>query len=387
MHSTGCAIHHVGDIDICDVGVTDVDHTDILGADRVGRTIDLARSQREPGHAHAAADREGCARAAPDKPHECWSIDRRDTEGPGNPAPRRSDAGPAAIVEWSKAPRLGAHPSPAPGIDPGPVAVSIWSPVRIHVRGHPDRSVALHILPVAVLVEIFIADHVGRHVAGRGGALFARFAGRAKAVEVVGRWDIIGCRIRQVVPGEAVRRTGADRIRPAFADDVGLTFAHRRDRHRPVGAGRDAVPARLCDREGEVRRVNFDHVLRGETPHTHAKRPLGQLQLCRLVIEIGERDTGLAVEPERDAADVQFGTGTRVGPETVTGDQGTVGLGLDPVLGSCRIETDGPVNVTQARHAPGWIGHGRHSGGGHNHAQGQAQRTNYSSGWIHVAPL
>src|SRR5262249_20630047 len=85
------------------------------------------------------------------------------------PSPIPAPINPASIVEWSVAPGIIVDPGPSPWILPNPLAVAIRSPSCRHVVRHPNVAVLIAMLPVSVLVEVFVADHVRRNVTcGRG---------------------------------------------------------------------------------------------------------------------------------------------------------------------------------------------------------------------------
>src|SRR5579863_5157641 len=81
-----------------------------------------------------------------------------------NPAPARSEPAPAAIMEWRESPRRIVDPAPAPRSDPGPVAGAVGRPVRSDPGREPDCTVIRLLLPLAVVVEVLIADCVVRDI-------------------------------------------------------------------------------------------------------------------------------------------------------------------------------------------------------------------------------
>ncbi len=153
----------VGDGSGSDHGIAAIDVIKISAAYRIRGLVDFARREREPAHC-------GCNRAdgqrdlqilAPDKRYQRRRIDSLLTRRPWDPAPRASDVCPTAIVRNGKAPRRVVHPSPAPRVYPGPMAVAVRGPACGHVRWRPNVAVAWVLMPAAVRIQVFIANHFG----------------------------------------------------------------------------------------------------------------------------------------------------------------------------------------------------------------------------------
>ena len=76
------------------------------------------------------------------------------------PAPTMTRVHPAAIVAGRKAPGFVIDPGPTPRADPIPVAEPIGRPIDGHALRHPERPVLRIDHPVAVAIQLFIADHI-----------------------------------------------------------------------------------------------------------------------------------------------------------------------------------------------------------------------------------
>ena len=115
------------------------------------------RSQREPGHANAAADRDRQtgARSA-HKGHQRGSVYRPRHHRAGHPDPAATVVGPAAVVEGREAPGSIVHPRPAPRLHPRPVPIAVRRPTGIHAR-RPDPTVIGHFAPRAVGIHTDVA--------------------------------------------------------------------------------------------------------------------------------------------------------------------------------------------------------------------------------------
>src|SRR5262245_25948376 len=108
---------------------------------------------------------------------------------PWHPAPALAYVRPASVVKRRKSPRCFVNPRPSPRRDPDPASVVIGRPPDRNCRGRPDISVVRVIAPRTVLVQIFRADHIRRHVllARCNGAFVAPIAIEAPLIERVRR--------------------------------------------------------------------------------------------------------------------------------------------------------------------------------------------------------
>jgi hypothetical protein len=142
-----------------------------LAADVVRGHINFTRPERKPSHIAAEADAPGA-----NKDHQRWRIHRAHGHRSGHPAPASADNHPASVVIWRVAPRRVIHPRPSPRRDPVPMAFAIRRPARRHPVGVPDMSVVGVIAPVAIIVQVVIADHILRHVLRRARVVVPVFA-------------------------------------------------------------------------------------------------------------------------------------------------------------------------------------------------------------------
>ena len=160
-----------GSVDVVDHDVV-VHVADVTRAVLIGRAKSLAGRQREPAQAgprglladghipvHAAC-------VAANKGDQRGRIHRPRGQLPGHPAPARADLCPAAVVKGRKAPGRVIDPGPAPGRYPAPVAGAVGRPVDRHGARQPYGAIGRVLIPVAVVVELLVADHFARHVAG-----------------------------------------------------------------------------------------------------------------------------------------------------------------------------------------------------------------------------
>ena len=95
----------------------------------------------------------------------------------GHPGPLRANLRPAAVVGGRKAPGRVVYPGPTPGGNPAPLAVLVGCPLAHGDPGKPHRAVFAVGAPVAIAVELLVADDIARHVTGAWGPVFGLVAG------------------------------------------------------------------------------------------------------------------------------------------------------------------------------------------------------------------
>src|SRR5262249_54235367 len=145
--------------------------------------------------------------------------------------------------EGREAPGRVVHPGPAPGRDPHPVAVAVRRPSGDRGVREPHRAVFGNRPPAAVFIEILVAHHVVRHVAGRLRALPPRIAVAAPAVEIV--VARIAFDVGAQLVGAFKRRglSGVNRIGGTAAGNLALPVADVDDRGVAVFVDADAIGA------------------------------------------------------------------------------------------------------------------------------------------------
>src|SRR5271156_6399696 len=160
-----CSVVNVGHLGHVNPGVGDVHVVDVARTGSIPRHENFARSQRKPRHPSADANSETKTTSA----YKCDESGRIHWPGVNrtrHPAPGSSHEGPPSIVERSETPRLVFNPGPTPGRNPNPMTVAIRSPSGSNRERSPHRTVVGRIAPVAVLVQVRSARHVGRNVVG-----------------------------------------------------------------------------------------------------------------------------------------------------------------------------------------------------------------------------
>ena len=148
-------------------------------------------------------------------------------------------------------------------------------------------------LPDAVVGEVFVTDHLARHVNERDGAILANIAVAAPAVEPIRRRHIGGLtRLRRAI--------AVDRYRFMWMHDEGgslgrplhLAAAQGHFGALAIGRHRDAIAPRAQGGEREVRRIDLEGVVTVEAVDAHVERALTETDLGDVIVEGEEGERG-----------------------------------------------------------------------------------------------
>src|SRR6266852_3265353 len=202
VHKIDIVYVRVEDIHVANEGVVHVDDGDEIMAATEPREERFAEAQREPANSKT--------KSAAEEANKSGAIDRRPIKRAGAPAPPAREIVPAAIVIRSKAPRRIVDPSPAPGVDPVPVAIAVRSPVGCNFARIPDVTVFRFIAPVTVIIQIAVARRIARNIFPRYGVVFFAVPLVGPAVEAVGSRGAANVVLNVVCAIEFGALTGVD---------------------------------------------------------------------------------------------------------------------------------------------------------------------------------
>ena len=157
-------VDHRRVIDVIDDGgvhgsTAHVDPFHIAAAHGIRWHINFTRTEREPSNIPAEAP--SAPRANED--HQSGSVDRALCRGTSHPAPASAGIDPASVVKGRVAPGRVINPGVSPRVDPVPVAFAIRRPTGVNMR-KPDVAVVGIVAPVAVVIEIVVADNIVRKI-------------------------------------------------------------------------------------------------------------------------------------------------------------------------------------------------------------------------------
>ena len=111
-----------------------------------------------------------------------------------------------------------------------------------------------------------------------------------------------------------------------------LAFTHDDVRGVGVRVHHDPVFAGLSCGEGEVRRVDLEHLVGLQPTHADTQGALGQLQLGDPVVETEHGDAGPGAHANRGTAHLDFRPRPCICPQAVAQGQRPIDRGLDPFV-------------------------------------------------------
>jgi hypothetical protein len=340
----------VGDHRGVDDGVAYVDLSHVSTADLVGRNVDFARSERKP--ADIAAPASG---ASTDEDNERGSVDGAHIDRAGNPSPAAAYEDPASVVERRVTPGRVIDPGVSPRRNPIPMAGVIRRPADGNLARIPDMAVGAIVAPLAILIEIFEANDVAREIERGARLVVASVAAIGPAVEGVGIAKGFNVGVKRISAAEGGLLSGVEVVGLPAASRLAIAVAQGDDGVCAVGAGIDAIASGLSDGEGEVGRIDFEIVVGIELAYPNVDCSRRKLDLDGVIIEIEERDTGVLAEAYDGGTELQFGARGHVRPELVAGGHGAVRDSSDPISGTCGLERNRAVEVTETSDAGGRV--------------------------------
>jgi hypothetical protein len=96
-----------------------------------------------------------------------------------------------------------------------------------------------------------------------------------------------------------------------------LTFPYR-DRSRvPIRIDVEAIVSRLGQRERQIGRVNLPNLAVLQMPHMYIQRALVERHLHRIIVDVGQRETGLGVDSQYTCAHVELAARVFIRPDVI----------------------------------------------------------------------
>ena len=367
----------VGRIDVRDVGdITDVRHidvADIIGADRVGRPVDLLGAERDPSD-RAVAIRpalraavlpaDGDVEGEADEADQCRGIGRPDGGGDHDallrrhPAPAAALLHPAAVVERCEPPGCVIDPGPAPWRDIAPMTVPVGDPVGFD-RGIPDPVVLRAHCPGTGGGQRIAAGHLHHHLrrCDRAWRVGWRVAWRGHHHPPLGGQPGGQERTAQRRADAGTETVGPCHLRGLARRDgqcsgsnvnIGAAFHHGHGRGARRVAGKDLVASRAADSHHAAWGGDLVDFARLHRAHPQVDSPLNGRCRELAVIEGADIEFGRLIECHVHIADIDLRDGGRLGPECISGGDGVVQRSGVPGLLIRGPERHGP---RQSRHA------------------------------------
>nr|GEU28320.1 hypothetical protein [Tanacetum cinerariifolium] len=259
----------------------------------------VARRERIPAQARPVARVVDAAHPAHQRrrPHGTAGRTAR------RPEPALAHVDPAAVMRRRIAPRRVIDPGPAPRRQPGPAAVAVRRPVGRHVARRPQRAVVDALGPAAVAVQFLVTGHAARYIPGADHRFRHAVAFVGPHVETVAPRHAGA----HVLAGDIDLAAGGNGDRRAGAIDAGGAGQHRHQ--AGIGHAVHVHPqqARFDHRDARLRRGQFEIAQQLLVAHADADAAVIETQAQQVVIQFGDFQVGVGIEPHRRRADAELG--------------------------------------------------------------------------------
>jgi hypothetical protein len=149
------------------------------------------------------------------------------------------------------------------------------------------------IAPVAIVIEIFITNHIVGQIARRTGVVVAPLTALSPSVKLVRVTDLLHVGIQRVAPAERSSLPGMDRVSLPVACGLALSVSRSNHRVAAIFACLEAVVPGPLNAECQIGRVDFNGIVLIKPPHANIYRSGCKLDLDCVVIKIQKRAAGV----------------------------------------------------------------------------------------------
>ena len=312
VHVSPVHVHIRSSID--DRGVVDirdfrsVDHSGIRYVDvrhvNFARAVrghpHVARTQRKPSHTDSGGTAEFDGRRyrpASNERDQRGRIDRPNVDGasnrkgPRHPTPTAARHNcPSSIVEWRKTPGLVFDPCPTPWSNEGPMPVVIRSPTCLNSIRNPHMAIFSIFAPRSMIVEIFVADHVGRNILRRRKPLFTSIALDVPLLKLVWLRERLRVVADLIRSGESVLLTGSGIVSLATRSYFGRAAFDGHSAGTTIRAYVNAIFTWTQNRECQIGSINLVAFVIFQMTHAQRRGALCHLDLDSLICQVQERN-------------------------------------------------------------------------------------------------
>ncbi len=235
------------------------------------------------------------------------------------------------------------------------MAFVIGRPTGVDSIGEPDVPVVRIIAPVAIVVQILIADHIVREILRRTREVVTVVATFGPGIEFVGAVKRLDVGIERVRSAERAGLSAAQIVALARANGLALARADADHRVAAIGTRLHAIVTGLGDRERLVRRIDLKVIVLAQPAHRDVDRARRKLDLNRIVVEVQEGEASIGCQADHGRSQLHFGARVLIGPELVARSHRTVRNGSHPVAFAGGLKRNRTLQVTEAGHPAGRI--------------------------------
>ena len=204
-------------------------------------------------------------------------------------------------------------------------------------------------------IQILVTDNIGRYEAGRRRPVESAVAFAGPAVKPVRHRARDHLVVTQAGAVEAVGLLGIDGVGSAFPVDLCPARTHNDVGGILARIDHDPVVAALAHGEGQIGRVDLEHLVGPEATHPQVHGALRHLQLHDPIVEVEYGQAGAAAHADAGTTDLDFRPRCGIGPQAVAIGQRPIDRRPYPVGFTRRRETDCAARVTQPGDPRWWI--------------------------------
>jgi hypothetical protein len=141
------------------------------------------------------------------------------------------------------------------------MALVIRCPTLLNMIRVPDMAVVRIVPPVAVVVEIFVSDHITGEIPRRSGIIVTTIAAIAPGIKLVAAIYLFHVGIQGIGSAEGSSLSCMNPISLPIACCFALSVTRADDGVRAIFTRLDPIVPRTVDIECEVGRIDFDSIV------------------------------------------------------------------------------------------------------------------------------
>ena len=194
----------------------------------------------------------------------------------------------------------------------------------------PDVPVAGLRTPVAVFVQVLVADHIGRDISGRPRVFIALIAAVAPIIEVVRSTEILDLGIQRIGSIESGALARMQCVGFPVAGRFAFTLANANHGVTSILTRFHTVSSRLENRECLIGSVDLKRIIRVQMSNAYVDGSRTELDLRAAIVQIEKGDSRIAVQIDHSRSQREFGARVLVGPELIARGHRPVLSGFHP---------------------------------------------------------
>ena len=209
-------------------------------------------------------------------------------------------------------------------------------------------AVFRRIAPVSVVVQIFISDHVLRNILSRPRMFPSAVSLGAPRVKlVVIRAEILHIRAQLIRSRKHRIIVCANGIRRSASGNLAFPVANSDGGRIAAFVNVDAIDARSCNRESQIRRINFVSLVVIQMTHAHENCAFSQANLRDVIVQIQKRKTSAVEQSDGRRIQLQFDPPVLIRPQFIARSDRSIYSCIDPILRACWLKRNGSLGIRE----------------------------------------